>query len=167
MSRRPPSAHAVKQAGRHAAHRLVQRGGAGIARLDSSRGAHALFLLATYLLIPRLFIPERAGDLDAKMVLRILDPGGGEPDESTLVIADRKCRVVPGADPSARVSITVGFDDLVRMISGEVGWPQLVSARRLVLWGDPYLALRFPMVFGVEKGRGETPLLAVVRSRQG
>jgi len=49
------------------------------------------------------------------------------------------------------------------MVSGEVGWPQLVSAKRLVLWGDPYLALRFPLLFGLAKGAGESPLLALVR----
>ena len=154
---------AVRDAGRNAAQRIVQRGGAGVARLDSARSAHTLLLQAAYLLIPRLFKPEAAGDLDARLELRIRDPRGGDPDVSTIVISERRCRVVPGPDPSARVSITVGADDLVRMVSGEVGWPQLVSAKRLVLWGDPYLALRFPILFGLAKGAGESALLALMR----
>jgi hypothetical protein len=160
MSTRP---QVVKDAGRSAAQRLVQRGGAGVARMDRSRGAHALLLQAVYLMIPRLFDSNSAGDLDAKFELRIRDPRGGDPDVSTVVIARRRCRVVPGPDPSTRVALTVGVDDLVRMVSGEVGWPQLVSAKRLVLWGDPYLALRFPLLFGLAKGAGESPLLALVR----
>ena len=154
---------AVRDAGRSAAQRLVQRGGAGVARLDSTRTAHALLLQAVHLLIPRLFDPDSAGDLDAKFELRIRDPRGGDPDVSTVVIAGGCCRVLPGPDPSTRVALTVGADDLVRMVSGEVGWPQLVSAKRLVLWGDPYLALRFPLLFGLAKGAGESPLLALVR----
>jgi len=160
---RRPRPEAVKNAGRSAARRIVQRGGAGVARLDNSRGAHAVLLQAIYLLVPRLFNPEVAGDLDAKLELRIRDPRGGDPDVSTIVIAQRRCRVVPGPDPAARVAVTVGVDDLVRMVSGEVGWPQLVSARRLVLWGDPYLALRFPLLFGLARGAGEGALLALVR----
>jgi len=153
---------AVKDAGRSAAQRLVLRGGAGAARLDSSPAAHAVLLRAVRLMIPRLFDPKAAGDLDARLELRIRHPRGGDPDVSTVVIADRRCQIVPGPDPTARVSITVGADDLVRMVSGEVGWPQLVSAKRLVLWGDPYLALRFPLLFGLAKGAGESALLAVV-----
>jgi len=161
--RRKTRPQAVKEAGRSAAQRLVQRGGAGVARMDSTRGAHAVLLQAVHLLIPRLFDPDRAGGLDAKLELRIRDPRGGDPDVSTVVIAGRRCHVVPGPDPAARVAITVGADDLVRMVSGEVGWPQLVSAKRLVLWGDPYLALRFPLLFGLAKGPGESALLALVR----
>lgn len=156
-------AEAVRAAGRGVAQRLVERGGAGIARLDGNRGGHAALVLAAYLLIPRLFDPDAAGDLVAKFELRIRDPRGGEPGVSTVVIADRRCRIVPGPDPSARVALTIGADDLVRMASGEVGWPQLVSAKRLVLWGDPFLALRFPLLFGIEKGAGESRLLALVR----
>jgi hypothetical protein len=160
---RPRPRAAVKGAGRQAAQRVVERAGAGIARLDGARVAHPLLVQAVNLLIPYLFIADRAGDLDSKMVLRILDPRGGAPSESTVLISDRRCAVVPGADPSARVSITAGIDDLVRLVSGEVGWPQLVSARRMVLWGDPYLALRFPMLFGVEKGAGQSALFGLVR----
>jgi hypothetical protein len=162
--RRRTRPEAIKHAGRNAAQRLVQRGGAGVARLDSKRQAHAVLLLAVHLLIPRLFDPDSAGDLDARLELRITDPAGGDPDISTVVIKDRRCRVLAGPDPSgARVALTVGADDLVRMVSGEIGWPQLVSAKRLVLWGDPYLALRFPLLFGLAKGPGESALLALIR----
>jgi hypothetical protein len=163
MRRRRTRPEAVKDAGRSAAQRIVRRGGAGVARLDSTRPAHAVLLQAVYLLVPRLFNADAAGDLDSKLELRIRDPRGGDPDVSTIVIKDRQCRMRPGPDASARVALTVGADDLVRMVSGEIGWPQLVSAKRLLIWGDPYLALRFVLLFGLASGPGDSALLALIR----
>ena len=156
---------AVRNAGLTAAQRVVRRGGAGVARLDRYPHAHAALLLAIYLMIPRLFDPEAAGDLDASFELRIPDPHGGDPDVSSVIVAERRCRIVPGPGPTARVAVTAGADDLVRMASGEVGWPQLVSAGRMVLWGDPFLALRFPLLFGLPPGAGEASLLRLVPFR--
>jgi hypothetical protein len=76
-----------------------------------------------------------------------------------VVVANRKCQVVLGPYRPARVVVTTGADDIVRMASGEIGWPQLVSAGRMVLWGDPYLALRFPLLFGLPAGPGGAPSL--------
>jgi hypothetical protein len=36
---------------------------------------------------------------------------------------------------------------MVRLVSGAVGWPELLSNGRLVMSGDPFLALRFPILF--------------------
>jgi hypothetical protein len=157
---------ALRASSRTAAERAVRRGGTQLARLDRYRGAHTVLLLGIYLFIPLLFDPDAAGNLDASFELRIRDPRGGDPDACSVVVAERKCRVVFGGDPRTRVIVTTGADDIIRMASGEIGWPQLVSARRLVLWGDPFLALRFPMLFGLPAGPGAPSLLKLLPSRR-
>jgi hypothetical protein len=148
-----------RRAAHRAAERVVRRGGAGLARLDRYRGTHTVLLLGIYVVIPMLFHPEQADDLDASFELRIRNPHGGDPDACSVVVSRGRCRIVFGGNPRARVTVTAGADDLIRMASGDIGWPQLVSARRLVLWGDPYLALRFPLLFGMPPAAGRPPVL--------
>jgi len=138
---------------------VVRRGGGQLARLNRIRPGHAMLVVGIYMLIPLLFDPEAAGDLDDHFELRIRNPRGGDPDVAMVVVANRKCQVVLGPYRPARVVVTTGADDIVRMASGEIGWPQLVSAGRMVLWGDPYLALRFPLLFGLPAGPGGAPSL--------
>jgi hypothetical protein len=158
---------AFRRSGRKAAGRTVRRGGVQLARLDRYRGAHEVLLLGIYLFIPLLFDPDAAGDLDASFELRIRDPAGGDPDACSVIVAKRKCRVVFGADRKTRVIVTTGADDIIRMASGDIGWPQLVSAGRLSLWGDPFLTLRFPMLFGLPAGPGKPPsLLGLLSARR-
>ena len=156
---------ALRRSGRTAAGRAVRRGGAQLARLDRYRGAHEVLLLGIYLFIPLLFDARVAGDLDASFELRIRDPHGGDPDACSVVVARRRCRVLFGPDAKPRVIVTTGADDIIRMSSGEICWPQLVSAGRLVLWGDPFLALRFPLLFGLPAGPGEPSLLKLLARR--
>jgi hypothetical protein len=150
---------ALRRSGRTTAERAVRRGGTQLARLDRYRGAHTVLLLGIYLFIPLLFDPGAAGDLDASFELRIRNPHGGDPDACSVVVAERRCRVLFGTNPKTRVIVTTGADDIIRMASGDIGWPQLVSAGRLVLWGDPFLALRFPLLFGLPAGPGAPSLL--------
>jgi hypothetical protein len=41
----------------------------------------------------------------------------------------------------------VHASDLVRLAVGRAGWPALLASGRLVLSGDPFLALRLPTLF--------------------
>ena len=163
---------AVTLTGSTAAQRVLRRGGALAARLDRFPRAHAALLLSIYVIIPLLFDPRRAEGLDASFELRIRDPAGGDPDVSSVIVSDGTCRIVPRrARPTQRYSpprviVTAGADDLVRMASGDIGWPQLVSAGRMELWGDPYLALRFPLLFGMPAGRGRPAFLNLLPSRR-
>ncbi len=70
-----------------------------------------------------------------------------------LEIENGRLRVRPGApdDPGATATIAAG--DLLRLGVGSVAWPQLLSAGRLELSGDPFLALRFPSLFRLPAGR--------------
>jgi hypothetical protein len=157
---------AVRHSGRTVAHRVVRRGTAQLALLNRIRPGHALLVVGIYVLIPFLFDPEMAGDLDDHFELRILNPRGGDPDVAAVVVAGGKCQVVLGPYAPARVVVTAGADDIVRMASGEIGWPQLVSLGRMVLWGDPYLALRFPLLFGMPAGPGKPAYFNLLPSRR-
>jgi hypothetical protein len=65
----------------------------------------------------------------------------------TAAVADGRCEVRPGPDSSAGAHATVSLGDMVRMGLGLAGWPELLSSGRLVLDGDPFLALRLPALF--------------------
>ena len=56
-------------------------------------------------------------------------------------------RSVPGPARGPGAAVELGAGDMIRMASGAVGWPELLSSRRLELSGDPFLALRFPNLF--------------------
>jgi hypothetical protein len=157
-------AEAMRDAGRSVAERAVRRGGARVARLDRLPAAHAALLHVVEKTIPRLFDPAAADDLDETFELRIRNPRRPEPDRFSLTIARRCCVVSPGPAPSARAGVTVGADDLVRLVSGEVGWPELLSSGRLELTGDPFLGLRFPRLFALPSEPGRPAILDARRS---
>ncbi len=52
---------------------------------------------------------------------------------------------------------------MVRLVTGDAGWPELLAERRLELSGDPFLALRFPSLFGLPAQAG-TPVILTIRS---
>jgi hypothetical protein len=106
---------------------------------------------AIELALPARFDPDQARDLDATLELRVRKPGGGSTPLS-LRIAHGELEVSPGPAPDAGAGAELGADDLVRLVAGAVGWPALVSAGRMSLTGDPFLALRFPALFRLPAG---------------
>jgi hypothetical protein len=129
------------------AQKLLQWGGVRAARLDRRPVPHRAIVRAVQEVIPRRFDSASAGDLDATFELRIRNPGGGEDDRFALVISGGTCVVEPGPAVSPGAIATIGADDLILLVSGAVGWPQLMSSGRLALAGDPFLGLRFPSLF--------------------
>ena len=97
--------------------------------------------------IPLRFDGTRATGLTAAFELRVRERAGREPLRFTLQIDDGACHVRSGASGDAGAVATMGLADLIRLSLGLVGWPKLMSAGRLELSGDPFLALRFPSLF--------------------
>jgi hypothetical protein len=126
---------------------LLARGGDRVAALDTRATAHRVILRALPLALQQRFAPDTARGLDACFELRVRDPAGGEPTRFELRVAGSALTVKPGAAGSAGASVQVGADDMIRLVSGAVGWPDLLAAGRLELFGDPFLALRFPQLF--------------------
>jgi hypothetical protein len=97
------------------------------------------------LAIPLRFDPSQAAGIDATLELQI--GIRGRVACFTIAIEDSRCevRVAPAPDPDARASVSLA--NLIRLALGDAAWPQLLSRGRFVLTGDPFLAMRLPMLF--------------------
>jgi hypothetical protein len=95
--------------------------------------------------IVRRFDPGAARDLEAEFELRVT---GGAEQRFAVRIADRRCTVERRPAPGSGAQVTISAGDIARLVTGAVAWPQLLAGKRLTLSGDPFLALRFPMLFG-------------------
>ena len=126
---------------------LMLRGGDQLAALDARTAYHRLIVQAIRLALPRRFDPSMARNLEATFELRVRGPGDGGPERFALRIADGRCALTPGGADDPGATATIGADDMIRLVSGGAGWPELLSSGRLELSGDPFLALRFPMLF--------------------
>jgi hypothetical protein len=135
------------ESGRTRARTLLRRSGDRVARVDRRVVAHRLIMRAVPLALTRRFDPESARGLDAVLELRVRDPDGGRADAFEVKISGGTCQVRPGPARSPGATVQIGADDMIRLASGAVGWPELLSSGRLELSGDPFLALRFPMLF--------------------
>jgi hypothetical protein len=129
------------------AQTVLSRGGERVAELDDRPVPHRVILRALPYAIPKRFNAQAAGDLRGVYELRIRDPRGGAPSSFQLTVADGRCEVKPGPAPDASASAELGGDDLIRMVSGAIGFSELLASGRLELAGDPFLALRFPGLF--------------------
>ncbi len=111
--------------------------------------------------ITRRFDPAAAQDLEATLELAVRDPHGRPTTRYAVGISAGRCVVRPGAAETAGARAAVGFDDLVRLAGGGIGWPELFSSGRFELTGDPFLALRFAGLFRlpVALGPGQTGAL--------
>lgn len=129
---------------------LMRSGGEQVARSAPRR----LILGALPAAIPRQFAPDAADGLEATFELRVRGPDGGATTCYELRVADRRCDVRPGPADDPGATVTVGADDLVRLVSGAAAWPDLLASGRLEMSGDPFLALRFPMLFRLRAATG-------------
>ncbi len=75
------------------------------------------------------------------------EPGRSSSARFTVAIAGRRCRVEARVAPSPGACVELGVGDMIRLASGAAGWPELLSAGRVELSSDPFLALRFPNLF--------------------
>ena len=91
------------------------------------------------------FDAASAQDLDATFGVRIRVGRRAVP--LTLIVRRGRYRIRRGAPAKPGATVTIGARDLVRLAVGAANWPELMSAGRLKLAGDPFLALRFPTLF--------------------
>jgi hypothetical protein len=123
------------------------RGSERVAALDESPAGHWVILRALPAALSRRFDRDSARGLDAILELRVRNPQGGRPTTLTLIIAGGALTVRPGHNDAAHAGAEVSAGDMIRLVSGTVGWPELLASRRLEMFGDPFLALRFPTMF--------------------
>lgn len=138
---------AISERGRVRAQAILSRGGSRVARLDRRPIPHRAIVRVIQHAIPRRFDPKAARDLHAVFELRVRDPRGRGPARFALTVADGRCEVSAGPPSDPAATATLGADDLIRLMSGAVGFPQLLASGRLELAGNPFVALRFPGLF--------------------
>lgn len=132
--------------------------------LDRGRLVHAGLTAALPRAIARRFDPTAAADLEAQLELAVRDPHGRPEARYTLTVHDRRCEVRRGRPPMAGARARLRSDDLIRLASGAVAWPELFSSGRFELTGDPFLALRFasllrlPVVLDPVRSPGVNPV---------
>jgi hypothetical protein len=137
---------AVSLSARPRARAMIARAGERLGELAEHPVAHRLVARSLPAVLARRFDPSRARHLEATFELRLRGP---RPARFAITIGSGRCRIVPGDAPGAGAAVELGADDALALISGACGWPELLANGRLTMSGDPFLALRFPMVFAL------------------
>jgi hypothetical protein len=141
------AATTIRTRGRARAEVLFSRAGNRFAELDARPMPHRIILLFVPQAMKVMFDPTQAVALDCVIELRVTDPAGGAPTPFTITINGGACKIKRGAAPHPGAGATLRADDMVRLASGAVGWPELLAANRLGLFGDVFLAVRIPRLF--------------------
>jgi putative sterol carrier protein len=94
-----------------------------------------------------IFRPEKAGDVEANIHIKLWDRPGGGYDHYEMRIADGACKLVddPGGEPD--LTLKVRPTDLRKLITGEAGARRLALKGRLRVIGDLGLGMRLPDLF--------------------
>ena len=95
--------------------------------------------------------PEKAGDLDAVIHVKLWDRPGGGYDHRELIIRDGSCRATaaPAEEPDLTLKVRPG--DLRRIVTGEAGPKRLAFRGRLRVIGDIGLAMRLTELFDLSR----------------
>lgn len=94
-----------------------------------------------------LFRPEKAGDLEAVVHVKLWDRPAGGYDHFEMVIADGGCSISAEPGEEADVTLKTRPVDLRKMLTGETGPRRLALRRRLTVLGDLRLGARLPDLF--------------------
>lgn len=93
-----------------------------------------------------IFRPEKAGDLDASIHIKLWDRPGGGYDHYEMRIAGGTCELVePDGEPD--LTLKIRPTDLRKLITGETGARRLALKGRLRVIGDLSLGMRLPDLF--------------------
>ena len=94
-----------------------------------------------------LFRPEKAGDLEAVIHIKLWDRPGGGYDHFEMRIANGTCAISDEPTEEARMTLKIRPADLRAMLAGETGPRRLAMRRKLTVLGDLKLGARLPDLF--------------------
>ena len=94
-----------------------------------------------------LFRPEKAGDLDAVIHIKLWDKPGGGYDHFEMRIANGTCEISDEPGDAAQMTLKIRPRDLRAMLAGETGPRRLAMRRKLTVLGDLKLGARLPDLF--------------------
>jgi len=100
-----------------------------------------------------LFRPDKAGDTEATVHIKLWDKPGGGYDHVELRIEGGECTVheEPQSDPD--LTLKVRPTDLRKLVTGETGARRLAFRGRLRVLGDIGLAMKLPDLFDFSGAR--------------
>ena len=117
------------------------------ADLMSDPEPRALVISALVQHMASLFRPERAGDTEATIHIKLWDKPDGGYDHVELQIADGAISIheTPERDPD--LTLKVRPTDLRKLVTGEAGARRMALTGRLRVLGDLGLGLKLPELF--------------------
>jgi predicted lipid carrier protein YhbT len=121
-------------------------GGRLAARSDNHSLPRRLALKAVPRVLAKRLVPEHAAGLQTLVELRVNASRGGEEVRFALQFSDGAMTVTRRAAPEASAWLGGSLSDLVLITSGARSWTELLAAGRLELGGDPFTALRVPVL---------------------
>jgi hypothetical protein len=127
---------------------VAARAGGGLALIDRNPRTRRAALRVLPQALERLIVTEYLTDLETVLELRIFASRGGPEERYAVVIGHGEVRVRPGGDPAARAWFGARLSDIIRIATGRASWTEMLAAGRLQIGGDPFTALRAPLLFG-------------------
>jgi putative sterol carrier protein len=101
--------------------------------------------------MPQHLDRTRAAGINATVRWEVTGRGDGGADTYDLVLGGGRCQVRRGAKGDARLTITLGAAELVRLASGGLDPMQAYYKRRIKLGGDIMLAAKLTALFRIPK----------------
>jgi putative sterol carrier protein len=94
-----------------------------------------------------LFRPEKAGDIEAVIQIKLWDKPGGGYDHFEMCIENGTCQISDEPGDDAQMTLKIRPKDLRAMLAGETGPRRLAMRRKLTVLGDLKLGARLPDLF--------------------
>ncbi len=101
--------------------------------------------------MPGLFRADRAGNTNTVIHWSIGDGPDGRVDTYELVIADGKCVLSPTPEHEAKLALTLGQADFLKVVSGNANPVMMFMTGKLKAKGDLGLAAKIADLFDIPK----------------
>jgi hypothetical protein len=101
--------------------------------------------------LPAVFLPDRAGTLEAVVHWKVTGRPDGGTDTLELVIAQGTLTVSPEPTRTPRLTLTLGPVDFLKMVTGNANARMLFLRGRMKARGDLGLTTRFPSLFNTPR----------------
>jgi putative sterol carrier protein len=95
-------------------------------------------------LMPKAFVPEKAGDLDAVIQFNLGGEGGGD---WAVTISEGSCSVSPGVAENPKLTLSAQAADYLDIITGKVNAMSAFAEGKIKLKGDLGLAMKLMTFF--------------------
>jgi putative sterol carrier protein len=95
-------------------------------------------------LMPKAFVPEKAGDLEAVIQFNLAGEGGGD---WAVMISEGSCSVKQGIAENPKLTLSAQASDYLDIITGKVNAMSAFAEGKIKLKGDLGLAMKLMTFF--------------------